>query len=135
MIPDKRLRQIATALATKTKTGQVKWTTREFLPQVTSYQVVLPGARVVVTYTTPRAEPDFITLDLQNPSKVSVGSWTAVKPDEQDELNATSELDEWQILYALFAEAHRVVTGWDKVVSDIETALAGQEPIGNPNAQ
>ncbi|MBY0458928.1 MAG: hypothetical protein K2V38_16440 [Gemmataceae bacterium] len=106
----------------------------------TSYETVLPQSRIVVTYTIPRATADYITLELQNASGVTVDSWALDEPDWGDPQNplppeAADPDGDWQRLAALFREVHRRVTGWDKVLSDVEKALASPGPIGLPPGQ
>jgi hypothetical protein len=37
---------------------------------------------------------------------------------------------DWKLLHDLFSEVHLAATGWNKVVSDVEKALAGSGQIG-----
>jgi hypothetical protein len=74
-------------------------------------------------------------LQLQNAAGIPVDSWSISEPDwgDADNPNDPDEVDpngDWRLLYSLFTEVHKYVTGWDKVVSDIESALAGSGPIG-----
>ncbi|HET6575678.1 MAG TPA: hypothetical protein VFG68_18910 [Fimbriiglobus sp.] len=126
-IPHEWFRTNAQALLAKTRAGQVNWVKRaETEPR---YEVVLPHSTITLSYTSPRVEPDFITLELFNENDLRVGSWSADKPDPDD---GTPSPD-WVLLNALFDEVHRSVTGWDKVVSDIEQALAKPGRIGTSN--
>jgi hypothetical protein len=83
----------------------------------------------------PRAEPDIITLQLQNAEGLTVDSWSVEEPNwgDPEDPNDPDEVDpdgDWRLLYGLFSEVHKYVTGWDKVVSDVEKALTGSGPIG-----
>lgn len=102
-------------------------------PRDTTYEVVLPQSRIALTYGVPRAEPDFLTLQLQNTDGVTVDSWSVDEPDydpERENAIAADPDGNWTILYKLFSEVHRRATGWDKVVTDIQKALASQGAIG-----
>jgi hypothetical protein len=137
-IPRQTFRQIARTLLAKTKAGQVNWVRKPIMSQGpdTTYEVILPESRIELTYGVPRAEPDFISLRLKNPNGVAVDSWTVDEPDwgDAEDPNPAEEADpegEWRLLYDLFTEVHRQATGWDKVVSDIQRALAESGSIGD----
>lgn len=94
-------------------------------PPATTYEVHLPHSRLVLTYGVPRAEPDFISLQLQNADGTTVDSWTVDDPESEGDAD-------WRLLRELFNAVHLVVTGWDAVLSEVEAALASQGPIGAP---
>lgn len=74
-------------------------------------------------------------LQFLNPEGATVDSWSVEEPDYDPEHEGIEEADpdgSWRLLSGLFAEVHRSVTGWDKVIRDVETALASQGPIGQP---
>ncbi|WP_162670267.1 hypothetical protein [Gemmata massiliana] len=101
----------------------------------TSYEVILPQSRVVLTYTIPRAESDYLSFQLQNANSIPVDTWSVTEPDwgTPEDPNDPDEVDpdgDWKLLNTLFQEVQRHVTGWDKVVNDIEQALSAQGPIG-----
>ena len=83
----------------------------------------LPNSRLVLIYGHPRAEPDFISLQLQNATGTPVDSWTVDDPE-------SGEDPDWRLLRELFNAVHLVVTGWDTVLDDVEKALASPGPIG-----
>ena len=76
----------------------------------------------------PPAEADFITLDFYSAKGIDVGQVRADKP-EPEEIHPDPE---WVLLETLFTEVHRSVSGWDKVLNEIETALSGPGPVGQP---
>lgn len=99
----------------------------------TSYAVVLPQSRIILTYSIPRADSDFVTLQLQNADGVAVDSWVMSEPNFDPEHEGIEEVDpegDWRLLHGLFLEVHRHITGWDKVVNDVEKALTINGPIG-----
>jgi hypothetical protein len=106
-----------------------------------SYEVVLPESRLVLAYRSPRAEPDVIALHLHDATGAVVGSLAADEPDDVQPggitgvftLNPSPEpqaAKDWKLLRDLFSEVHLSATGFDKVVKDIEKALAGPGPVG-----
>jgi hypothetical protein len=132
-----QLRRIAQSLLAKTKAGQANWgrkVTHSDVPE-TSYELVLPQSRIVLTYTRPRARPDVVKLQFANADGATVDSWVVEEPDYDPEHESIEQADpdgSWRLLSELFSEVHRTVTGWDKVIHDVETALASQGPIGQP---
>lgn len=84
-------------------------------------------------YTKPRAKPDVVSLLFINPDGLLVDMWAVQEPDYDPEVEPIEQADpdgDWRLLSGLFAEVHRIVTGWDKVIRDVETALASNGPIG-----
>lgn len=136
-VPLEKVRGIAKDLLSRTKAGQANWVRKETSSDVpqTRYELVLPSSRVAVTYTIPRARPDVVSLQFINPSGITIDSWAVEEPDYDPEHEPIEQADpdgDWRLLSGLFSEVHRHVTGWDKVISDIEKALASQGPIGKP---
>jgi hypothetical protein len=122
MSTETKLKTLARGLLDKTKAGQVNWI--QDREDDKSYKVILPQSRITLRYTVPRVEPDFITLAFYNADGVIVGALKAEEP-EPDESNP-----DWELLNSLFTEVHRSAAGWDKVVTEIEKALASPGPIG-----
>lgn len=75
-------------------------------------------------------------LQLQDPAATTVGSWAVEEPewDHIDHEEEAVKVPDWKLLSELFERVHRHATGWDKVLSDVEKALASQGPIGKPSA-
>lgn len=136
-IPADKFRGYARELLTKTKARQVNWNPKPIVSDrsETGYEVVLPQSRIVLRYTIPRAEPDFVTLEFRNSDGLVVDSWSVAEPDENDPNLDEVESSDWRLLHGLFMEVHRQATGWDKVLSDVEKALAAQGSIGAPQRQ
>jgi hypothetical protein len=90
---------------------------------------------VLLAYGVPRADLDYVSLRLQNPKGETIDSWTVSEPDYDPEHEGIEEADpngDWRLLQTLFSEVHRAATGWDKVLSDVEKALASAGAIGMP---
>src|SRR5437763_6576565 len=96
-VPKPTFQQIAQTLLAKTKAGQVNWVRKPVPIQShdTAYEVVFPESRIVLTFGVPNVEPDFISLQLQNPNGVAVDSWTVDEPDwgDPDNPNQPDEVD------------------------------------------
>jgi hypothetical protein len=78
-------------------------------------------------------EADFVALQLLNEDGAEVDSWKVSLPDydpEHEDIETADPDGDWRLLYGLFSEVHRRVLGWDKVVSDVEKALADSSTIG-----
>ncbi|MBA4067358.1 MAG: hypothetical protein C0501_27340 [Isosphaera sp.] len=136
-IPVETFRGIARNLLAKTKAGQVNWVRTQAHGQTpeTSYRVFLPQSRVTLSYGVPAARLDYVSLQLQNADGLLVESWVVndpVEDPEHDEIERVDPDGDWRLLSELFREVHRRVTGWDKVLSDVEKALASTGPIGAP---
>lgn len=155
-IPVQTLRQIAQTLLAKTKAGEVNWILRDSnslrlaptqalpgevrrprnqAPRDTTYEVLLPQSRIVLSYGVPRVEADFVSFQLQNPDGVVVDSFAVDEPDWGDADNPTDpeEVDpegDWRLFHGLWTEVHKQATGWDKVVSDVQRALTSGGRIG-----
>ena len=131
-----RLRTIAQSLLAKTRAGQANWTRAP--GDDLRYELRLPESRIVLAYLSPRVEPDYLSLQLHTLSGVAVGALEADEPEPGEPLNppddwATERAEheaDWMVLQPLFDEVHRSVTGWDKVMKDVETALARPGAIG-----
>lgn len=77
----------------------------------------------MLTYVIPRAEPDFISLQIQNAAGTTVDSWSVDDPESNNDAD-------WLLLRGLFMQVHLTVTQWDSVLIDVEKALASNDPIG-----
>ncbi|MBN9120434.1 MAG: hypothetical protein J0I06_14970 [Planctomycetes bacterium] len=137
LLAEPKLREIAQTLLQKTKAGQVNWIPGTRTRNETTYELILPESRVALSYISPTAESDFIQLQLQDAKGTSAGSWSVEEPDWEyldrtDDPDADATVPDWKLLKELFEVVHRYVTGWDKVIRDVEAALASQGPIGQP---
>lgn len=101
----------------------------------TAYQVVLSQGRLVLSYGIPYAALDYVALHIRNTQGTVVESWKVNEPDDEDydqngNYRDSQGYEDWKLLSGLFHEVHRRATGWDRVLSEIEKALAGQGVIG-----
>ncbi len=134
MIPAQALLTIAQRLLEKSKANEVEWledsgthfvsvtgllTGRHGLDLPEAVRVVLPESQVYLGYFSPKSNADYIQLDLCTKDGRPVSSWTIADGDEH-----------WEMMYDLFSEATRAVTGWDVVLKDIETAVGLPGRIG-----
>ena len=136
--PVARLRQMARELLDKTRARQVNWVpapNRNEPPEF-PYRLILPDSRVTLTYTRTRASEDFITLRFQNADGVTVDEWRVEEPEYYPDVGQTLEQadpdGDWRLMKELFGEVHREATGYDRVISDVEKALASLGVIGKP---
>jgi hypothetical protein len=127
MIKDDKLRQIAKDLLAKSKTEKVKW--EKVQPQemglepwsdAQAFKVSLPQSSIVLRYVSPQSEPDYFLLSLRNSQGETVVKWTVEEGAE-----------DWQLVGDLYSEANRLVTGWDKVLADVEKYLHGLDKVGS----
>jgi hypothetical protein len=135
--PVEKLRNFARGLLNRTKARQVNWIPLQTRgrPPETPYELILPESRITLGYTIPAADPDFITLRLQNADGVTVDEWRVEEPDYDPETESLDQADpdgDWRLLTELFGEVHRQATGYDRVLSDVEKALAALGTIGKP---
>lgn len=136
-MPLEKFRAICRNLLAKTKARQVNWIRNQAKtdPPETGYFVLLPESRVMIAYGLPLADVDYVSLRLQNAKGETLDSWTVEEPDfdsEHDSIDTADPDGNWRLLSGLFKEVHLAATGWDKVLSDVEKALASPGPIGQP---
>lgn len=121
MIPDNSLLDIAQKLLAKSRSGKVLW---HRTPNAkSSYSVDFPGSQLVIESVRPIAEPDYIRMSVVGPDFQELGYLVADEADERQSL--------WHLLCEIHAEAERRVTGWDKVLHEIEVQLDDQGLIGS----
>ena len=86
------------------------------------YVVRMPSSAIEIQLVSPVSEPDYCVALLYNAKGNTVQTLRAEEadPDESD----------WQLLSALFDEAHRTVTGWDKALADAEASVKSKKPVG-----
>jgi hypothetical protein len=143
-IPVEKFREMAKSLLAKTRAGQVHWVRDHHTLHLMTdpgfrggtYRVMLPDARIVLRYVVPRAEPNYLVLQLETPEGVVVESWRVEDPErepgQEDPAVQESTERDWELLNDLLSEVFRRVTGSDRVLSVVERALASDAPIGRP---
>lgn len=117
MIPDSKLKDILEALLNRSRRNQVNWQPRE----KGTYSVRFPDSELILRYRSPPTEPDYL--------EVLVVTMRGSVAAEQG-IGETHSL--WPLVQEVYAEAERCVTGWDKVLSGIETALRAEGTVGLP---
>lgn len=120
MIPDEKILSICERLLAKSRANRVNW----LRSGENRYGVRLPSGGVDVGFYSPQAEPDEVFVSVTNPEGQVVGSWSISQDDDE----------RWSTFFALYRDAERCVTGWDKVLNGIEAALGTDETIGTANA-
>lgn len=124
MIPDSKLMEILTQLLHRSEKDEVQWQ-RDRNGPGTCYRVILPNSSLRVAFTSPPSDPDWFLAEIRNREGVLVF-------DKSVTVDADSESDkEWlQLLRDLYLDAHRSVTGWDKVLAEIESVVADNGVVG-----
>jgi len=112
MIPDDKLAKIVSDILDKTIARKIPWEENDG-PFGAFYSFPLPNAEVKVSYVTPVAEPDNISIEFNRKDGRTVGQ---VKAFEDDEL--------WPIAKRLYDEIDRIVSRWDEVLEDVQKYLA-----------
>ncbi len=106
MIPIETFRKIATELRDKSKGREVNWKN----PELRHYTLKLGNAQIHLQYFPRKSYVDSIQLLIQNSDGTDVGLWRVENGD-----------NDWELMVSLFSYAERPTTGWDSIVSDIET--------------
>ncbi len=122
MIPTDKVRAILERLAERSKNDKVRWTTGgRPNGDGLSYVVKFPNSSLAIQLVTPVAEPDYYEILLLD----AIGHCAdSIVVHEEDELFALTE--------SLYNDAHRHVTGWDKVLADIELGVNVPDVVGLP---
>jgi hypothetical protein len=127
MIPTSSLREVVTRLLDRTKKGEVAWYPKPHGPQVDEkYVVELPKSTVEFEFASPDTEPDrayfFVYSKVGLTTRMLVGRLTAeaTEADQQD----------WQLLGSLRGAINKQVTGWDKVLEELENVVRQDGMIG-----
>jgi hypothetical protein len=126
MIPQDKIREIVKRLLEKSRSNQVNWQrepSRKMNDGTTIEELVVrfPESSIAVRYWSPPTEPDYISIHVLNKGGVKVET---IYYGDNDE--------DWPLASDLFREAERFVLGWDKVLTDIESAIGREGPIGLP---
>jgi hypothetical protein len=125
MIPDNKFYEILGKLLAKAKADEIRWQRDHELAdeETSAFSIRFAASRLYVQYESPPTEPDQIELGIENlegdPIKRIV-----VQEDDGD--------PHWTLAYELYQEAARSVTGWDRVLTEIEGELDKKGAIGLP---
>ncbi|HYT87937.1 MAG TPA: hypothetical protein VEL76_04400 [Gemmataceae bacterium] len=104
MTTESNFLEIAKGLLQKTRQQKAPWTDAggHFL-------LLLKNARITLSYQSPVAEPDFITVTFSNKEGKVAATWTVHEEDPG-----------WELVNELHEEVRRRAAGWEKVLADIE---------------
>ncbi len=125
MTPKQKIIEILQRLLERSQAGEVNWIADDFEPQ-RIYYLHFPSSCLVLTYRSPRTEPDGIEVAIKknDPSEEEV-TVTSLYVEEGDE--------DWELVHDLYREAERRVTKWDQVLSGIESAMRTPGTVGLPS--
>lgn len=122
MIPNEKYREIASHLLERSRAEKVNWQRPRRVHDANGgYEVRLPESMIRVLFYSPRTQPDYVRISLCKPNGEAVGDWLVEAGDE-----------DWELAHNLFSEAHRLVSGWDRVLNDIEKSISTEGVIGLP---
>ncbi|MCK4873757.1 MAG: hypothetical protein KAS72_13630 [Phycisphaerales bacterium] len=116
MTPEAKLIQLAQRLLERSQEGKVNW---RFDQSDDDYYVLLEFGILSLSIITNTALPDVARLGLFRGVDDPI---VLVRIDETE--------PEFQVLYALYSEARRKVSGWDEVLAKLEKAIDSGEEIG-----
>jgi hypothetical protein len=125
MIDLDKLRDIAKRLLERSRKNDVHWQEVEREHRgATGYEVQLPSSMIRVEHRSPETEPDNILVIVCGQRGEIIAS-----------LDADASTPDWPLLNDLYAEAHRYVTGWDRILKDIDEAIQKPGKIGIASAK
>ena len=108
-------RRVLHKLLGRAKKNEVVWQKTK-----AGYLVQFPKSAIGLEFDQPEAESDYYIAHLYNDEGKLVENLFSCLP----------ESDNWQLISALYLEAERSVTGWDRALSDAERALEEEEQVG-----
>ena len=121
MIPRDKLRSILERLLDRSRLDQVRWAMAPSDSSSPKFQVRFPNSMLAIQFHSPTARDDFYEVAFSNSGGELVD---ASNIGERDEL--------FGMVDVLYGEAHRYVTGWSKVLEDIERGVNSDEFVGLP---
>jgi len=125
------MREFAEKLNRKSGENQVRWIPENMafppngMSNMTFYRVLLPSAVFRVGLLRPHSNPDFFSARLEIREGLILG-----RLDANVEAAEESEAEDSQLLASLFFDAERVTTGWDKLLTTIESTFDSDQIIG-----
>src|SRR4051812_15925569 len=123
MIADEKIIPIIRQLLAKSRSNEVHW--EEHLGEEgdpAGFHVKFPRSSIVVDFITPETEQDYIEIRIYKDANILIKRISFYDDDP-----------EWQTAFDLYGEAERYVTGWDKVLSDLENSVNKEGKIGLPS--
>lgn len=114
MIPSDKMREIVTALKKQTAASKITWGEVSLKTTLGArFQCNFPSSStIVLSYFTPEVEENYLSLRIVNENNQPVGA-----------LQATKRQEDWGLLEELYGIVERQVTGWDKVLKDLQDRL------------
>jgi len=128
MIADEKIISIAKRLLEKSRSNEVNWQQAYLVGGLPTFRVTrhpdgfyvgFAESKVGIRRLSPQTEPDFIEISIYRSDNTLVKS-----------LWVQEDCPHWPIASGLYDEAERFVTGWDKVLSDLEDSLRREGKIG-----
>jgi hypothetical protein len=121
MIPEAKYSEMILGLLKKTREGTARW--EETDEPKGAFLLKLPRSIIILVYRSPRTEPDCILFTLFNHDGRLVG----------ERLIEEEESKDWGMAKELYLEVTHQVTGWDKVLADIEEFISAEKkPLAVP---
>ena len=134
MTMTEQLREVAKRLLAKTKSGQVNWRPHDTKPSGAS--LFLDNSSIHVSYISPKAEADIISLDLlrhdlmDGPESSATLRAYVDDPEADTRGSTTQDIEDSLLLTELYTEATKAAYKWDDLFADIDQALAQPGLIG-----
>lgn len=109
MAPTEKFEKILHGLLEKTKKNKIAW---KITGPKDIFMVSFPNSKIKMSWQSPETEPDYIQFEFLGTDGARALSFAVAEGDEL-----------WPIAQELFSEVERIVTGWDKVLEDVEKHL------------
>ncbi len=116
---------ILSILLQRSRKDEVNWQSPSDSFGHDAFEVKLPQSVVSIQRVQPTAEADYYRVAILNNQGQLVFSASA-----SEEPQSPEEADWLEILRDLYEDASRSVTGWDKVLDDLRSAVQGERPVG-----
>ena len=129
------MRTVVKQLLVKTKARQADWRPggdEEFV----SCSLYLPQSSLLLTYVAPRAEADYIRLELVRNGAKDPPGWNPTfeayvdSPDSNAQATNLQELEDSKLLTELYREATNVAYHWDERFAALGEALSRPGNVG-----
>ena len=134
MTMTEHLRVVARRLLDRTKAGQVNWRAHD--SDTTGCSLFLENSSVHLSYISPKAEADIISLDVfrhdlsEGPESHAILRAYTDDPENDTRGSTTQDIADSLLLTELYAEATKAAFKWDDLFVEIDQALAQPGRIG-----
>lgn len=119
------LRAVLQTLLERSRKDEVNWRASENRYDSDVFSVELPQSMITIQRIQPTADPDYYRVAISNTQGREVFSMSASEDAQNPE-----EGESLVLLRDLYDDAMRCVTGWDKVLDDLRTAVESDRPVG-----